>query len=140
MQSRKVIELLSNNKLQPRNIIHIVKNYAKHPQLRNDWERYEPSYNNKSSKKISAGKQVEKKVYKLEESPCSLKKKHEDEVRSRKSKKLTRNLGEIKTNIDVVKELLEPEGKEVRINRKSSQLIGGRPQGKMKGIKALNLD
>jgi hypothetical protein len=79
-------------------------------------------------------------VYKLEESPCSLKKKREDEVRRRNSKKLRRNLGETKTNIDVVKELLETEGEEVRINLKSSQLIGGRPQGKMKGIKALNLD
>jgi hypothetical protein len=82
-------------------------------------------------------------VYKPEELPCPLRKKREDEVWNRKPKKLTRNLGEIKTNIDIVKELLEPkgiEGEEVRINRKSSQLIGGKLQGKNKRYKELNLD
>jgi hypothetical protein len=75
MQSRKVAKLLVNNKLQPKDIIHIVKNYAKHLQLPNDWERYEPYSSNKSSKKISTGKQVEEKVYKPEELPCPLRKK-----------------------------------------------------------------
>jgi hypothetical protein len=52
---------------------------------------------------------------------------------TRKPRMLLRNLGEIKTNKDIVNELLEPECievEEVRINRKSSQLIRGRPQGK----------
>jgi hypothetical protein len=55
---------------------------------------------------------------------------------------MTRNIGAIKTNIDIVKELLEPEGvegEEVRITRKSSQFIGGKPQGKNERYKILNL-
>jgi hypothetical protein len=57
MQSKKVVELLGNNKLQPKDIIHIVKSYAKHLQLPNYWERNEPSSNNKSFKKIPTGNQ-----------------------------------------------------------------------------------
>ncbi len=52
MQSRKVAELLVNNKLQPKDIIQIVKNYAKHLQLPNDWKHYEPSSINECLKKI----------------------------------------------------------------------------------------
>jgi hypothetical protein len=42
--------------------------------------------------------------------------------------------------MDIIKELLEPEGiegEEVRINRKSSQLTGGNPQGKNKRYKSI---
>jgi hypothetical protein len=35
LQSKKVVELRGNNKLQPKDIIHIVKSYAKHLQLPN---------------------------------------------------------------------------------------------------------
>jgi hypothetical protein len=79
-------------------------------------------------------------VYKTEELPCPLKIKQKEEVWNMKPKKLTRNLGAISTNIDIVKELLEPEGvegEEVRTNRKSSQLIGGRPGGKNESYKSI---
>jgi hypothetical protein len=82
-------------------------------------------------------------VYQPEELPCPLKIKLEEEVWNKKPKKLTRNLGAIKMNIYIVKELLEPEGtegEEVRINRKSSQLIGGNPQGKNERYKSIKFN
>jgi hypothetical protein len=86
-----------------------IKNYAKHLQLSNDWKHYEPSSINESLQKVPTGKQAEEKVYQPEDLPCPLKTKQNEEV-WKKLKKLTRNLGAIKTNIDIVKELLEPEG------------------------------
>lgn len=38
MQSRKVGESLVYNKLRPKDIIQIVKNYAKHLQHLNNWK------------------------------------------------------------------------------------------------------
>jgi hypothetical protein len=140
MQSRKVVGLLCNDKLQPKDIIHIIKGYAKHLQLPDDWKHYESSFDNMSLKEAPKGKQAREEVYKPEGLPCPPKRKEDDDMWTRKPRKLTRNLGEIKTNIDIVKELLEPEcieDEEVRIDRKSSRLIRGRPQGKNERYKSI---
>jgi hypothetical protein len=80
MQSRKVAELLVGNKLQSKDIVQIINNYAKHLQLPNDWRHYEPASINESLKKISIGTQAEEKMYYPEELPCSLKAKKKEEV------------------------------------------------------------
>jgi hypothetical protein len=49
-------------KHQSKDIIHIVKGYAKHPQLPSDCECYESSSNNRSLKEILTCKQIEEKV------------------------------------------------------------------------------
>jgi hypothetical protein len=57
MQSGKVVELLGNDKFQPKDSIHIIKGYAKYLQLPDDWKHYEYSFDNRSFKR-SSKKQV----------------------------------------------------------------------------------
>jgi hypothetical protein len=102
------------NKLQPKDIFQIVKNWVKHLQLPNDWKHYEPSSTNESLKKISAGKQVVEKMYYPKKLPCPPQAEQKEEVWNRKPRKMTRNLGAIRTNIDIVKEFWNLKALKVR--------------------------
>jgi hypothetical protein len=85
----------------------IIKGYAKHLQLPDDWKLYESSFDNRSLKETQKASKLRRNYIHLKVYHVYLKGRNMMKC-GPKPMKLLRNSGEIKTIIDIVKEL--PEG------------------------------
>ena len=117
-------------------IVRIIKAYAEYLQVPQNWDQFKPPNARRFMMAVVGRKLAQEKEERqpIQEPSIALKKEYS--LNKRREKKLERNLSVIKSNIDIVKELMEPEevdGEVVVLDPEATRLVEGRANGKDEG-------
>ena len=125
--------LTESFKLDHETIVRIIKAYAEYLQVPRHWYHFEPPDARSFMITVVESKLTQEKEMQQSIQEPNLALKKEGPLNKRKEKKMERNVSVIKSNIGIVKELMEPEEVDdevVVLDPEAARLIDGRSTGK----------
>ena len=128
LADEKTCQMIKTLGIDSYSVRKIIENYAGHLQVPTDWKHYKPPEEKKRARESAPI--VE---FSLEPTQENIKKKRkEEEHLKRRLKKPERNLGVIKSNVPVLKDLMEArtvDNEVVMLDRETSEFVEGRVRG-----------